>query len=150
MGIPFYVICCLSLAAFNICSLCLIFVSLISMHLGVFPLGFILYGTLWTSWTWVIISFPNFRENFNYYFLKYFLLPFPFVFFFWDSYDSNGGVFNIVPEVSEAVLISFYSFLFIYSQHSIFHLTYPFFYLSSPTIVSLQSTFNPSYCIVHY
>ena len=35
-----------SLAAFNILSLCLVFVSLISMCLGVFLLGFILYGTL--------------------------------------------------------------------------------------------------------
>ena len=51
------VICCFSLAAFNICSLCLIFVNLITMCLGVFRLGFILFGTLWVSWTWVIISY---------------------------------------------------------------------------------------------
>ena len=39
-------------------------------------------------------------------------MPFLFVFFFWDSYDSNVGAFNIVPEVSEVVLISFnYFFL---------------------------------------
>ena len=55
--------------------------------------------------------FPHFREFFNYYLLKYFLMVFSFfVFFFWDSYDSNVGAFNIVPEVSEAVLISFNSF----------------------------------------
>ena len=53
---------------------------------------------------------PHFREVFNYYLLKYFLMVFLFVFFFWDSYDSNVGVFNIVPEVSEVVLISFHSF----------------------------------------
>ena len=47
---------------------------------------------------------PHFREVFNYYLLKYFLMAFLFVFFFWDSYDSNVGAFNIVPEVSEAVL----------------------------------------------
>ena len=52
MGIPLSVICCFSLAAFNICSLCLIFVNLINMCLGVFHLGFILFGTLWVSWTW--------------------------------------------------------------------------------------------------
>ena len=46
------------LAAFNICSLCLIFINLINMCLGVFHLGFILFGTLWVSWTWVAISFP--------------------------------------------------------------------------------------------
>ena len=58
MGIPLCVICCFSLAAFNIYSLCLIFVNLINMRLGVFRLGFILFGTLWVSWTWLIISFP--------------------------------------------------------------------------------------------
>ena len=58
MGIPLCIICCFSLAAFNICSLCLIFVNLINMCLGVFHLGFILFGTLWVSWTWMIISFP--------------------------------------------------------------------------------------------
>ena len=59
MGIPLCVICCFSLAAFNICSLCLIFVNLINIRLGVFHLGLILFGTLWVSWTWMIISFPN-------------------------------------------------------------------------------------------
>ena len=34
MGIPLCVICCFSLVAFNICSLCLIFVNLINMCLG--------------------------------------------------------------------------------------------------------------------
>ena len=58
MGIPLYVICCFSLAAFNIFSLYLIFDSLINMCLGVFLLGFILYGTLCTSWTQLTISFP--------------------------------------------------------------------------------------------
>ena len=32
--------------------------------------------------------------------LKYFLMVFLFVFFFWDSYDSNVVSFNIVLEVS--------------------------------------------------
>ena len=50
IGIPFCVICCFSLAAFIICSLCLIFVNLINKCLGVFCLGFILFGTLWVSW----------------------------------------------------------------------------------------------------
>ena len=42
MGFPLYVTCCFSLLAFNILSLCLVFVSLISMCLGVFLFGFIL------------------------------------------------------------------------------------------------------------
>ena len=58
MGIPLCVICCFSLAAFNICSLCLIFVNLINMCLGTFCLVFILFGTHWAPWAWVVISFP--------------------------------------------------------------------------------------------
>ena len=46
MGIPLCVICYFPLAAFNICSLCLIFINVINMCLGVFCLGFILFGTL--------------------------------------------------------------------------------------------------------
>ena len=46
MGIPLCIMCCFNLAAFNICSLFLIFDSLINMCLGVFCLGFILFGTL--------------------------------------------------------------------------------------------------------
>ena len=57
MGFPLYVTCCFSLAAFNILSLYLFFVSLISICLGVFLLGFILYGTLCASWIWFTISF---------------------------------------------------------------------------------------------
>ena len=30
---------------------------------------------------------PHFREVFNHYLLKYFLMSFLFVFFFWDTYD---------------------------------------------------------------
>ena len=39
-------------------SLYLIFVSLITVCFSTFILGFILYGTLYTSWTWVTVSFP--------------------------------------------------------------------------------------------
>ena len=46
MGVPLYIICCFSLVAFNILSLYVIFVILITMHLGVFLFGFILFGTL--------------------------------------------------------------------------------------------------------
>ena len=51
----------------------------------------------------------NFRDVLMYYLLKYFLIVFLF-FFFWDSYDLNVGVFNIVLVISEIVLISFNSF----------------------------------------
>ena len=58
MGFPLYVTCCFSLAAFNILSLCLVFVSLISMHLRVFLLGFILCGTLWPLGLHWLFPFP--------------------------------------------------------------------------------------------
>jgi len=56
---------------------------------------------------------PQFREVFNYYLLKYFLMVFLSVFFFfWDSCDLNVVALNIVLKVSEILLISFNSFLF--------------------------------------
>ena len=130
MGILLCVICCFFLAALNICSLCLTFVSLINMCLGsVLPS---VYPSVWDSlgFLYLVDNFlPHFREVFNYYFLKYLLMVFLFVVFSWDSYDLNVEAFNIIPEVSEVVLISFNSFFsfplcFIYFYHSIFYLTY--------------------------
>ena len=72
MGFPLYVTCCFSLAAFNILSLCLVFVSLISMCLGVFLLGFIL---LWDSWHFLdLIDYFLFHvgDIFNYNLFKIF------------------------------------------------------------------------------
>ena len=63
------------------------------MCLGVFRLGFILFGTL----AFLDLGdyfLPHFREVFNYYLLKYFLMVFLFV-LFWDPYVSNVVTFNI-------------------------------------------------------
>ena len=130
MGIPLCVVCCFSLAAY-IRSLCLIFISLINMCFGMF----ILYGPLQAFWTWVAISFPMLGKFFNYNLLKYLLTPFLFLSFFWEQYNLNVGVLSVVPEASETVLISFYSFFIIllcfsYFHHSIFQLTYLFLCLS--------------------
>ena len=135
MGIPLCVIRFFPLAVFNTCSLCLIFVNLINMCLGVF--------SPWVNPVWDSLGFldlggyflPHFREVSNYYLLKYFLMAFLFFFFFWDFYVSNVEAFDIIPEVSEVVLISFNSFFFfplcfIYFHHSIFLLTYPIFCFS--------------------
>ena len=131
MGIPLCVMCCFPLAAFNIYSLCLIFVNLINMFLGVFCLGFILIGTLWVSCTWVTMSFPILGKfstiiSSSIFSWSFFLSSSS----GWASYESIVGAFNIVPEVSEIVLISFNLFFFfplwfIYFYHSIFYLTYP-------------------------
>ena len=71
-------------------------------------------------------------EIFNSNIFKIFLILFLFLFFFRDSYNSNVGAFDMVPEVSEAVLSSFHSFYFImlfrsYFHHFIFQLTDLFF-----------------------
>ena len=78
-----FVTCCLSFAAFNILSLCLIFVSLNSMCLGVFLLGFILYGTLCACWDLIDDFLFHVGEIFNYNLFENFLIPFLFL-FFWD------------------------------------------------------------------
>ena len=62
VGIPLCVTCCFPLAAFSILSLSLIFVIFITSCLGVFLFVFILYGTLCTSWSWMLVSFPRLRK----------------------------------------------------------------------------------------
>ena len=54
--------------------------------------------TLWDSWTPVDISFPILGK-FATIISSNTFMPFPFVFFFWDTYDSNIGAFNIVPDL---------------------------------------------------
>ena len=89
---------------------------------------------------------PHFREVFNCYHLKYFLMAFLFVFFFWASYDSNVGRLTLSQRslrLSLFLLIPFFFFplCFIYFHHSIFHLTHPLFCLSYSAVGSLQSVF---------
>ena len=135
IGFPLYVTCCCSLAAFNILSLCLVFVSLISMYLGVFLLGFILYGTLCLL---DLIDYFLFHvgEIFNYNLFKNVLIPFLFLFFFWDPYNSNVGAFDIVPEVSETILSSFHSL-----YYSDLQKLFPPFYLPAHWFVLLLQIF---------
>ena len=151
MGIPLCVICYFSLAAFNICSLCLIFINWINMCLEVFHLGFILFGTLWVSWTWVAISFPILGTFSTIISSSIFSWP-----FFLSSSGSPMiqmlGCLTLSQRLSSFLLILFFYFplCFIYFHHSIFHLTYLIFYLSYSTVGSLQSAFDFSYCIAHY
>ena len=67
-----YVICHFSLVAFNILSLSLIFIILITMCLGVFLLGFILPGTL-CFLDLIDYFLSHVREIFSCYFFRYFL-----------------------------------------------------------------------------
>ena len=147
MGIPLSVICCFSLVAFNIRSLCLIFVSLINMCLGVFCLGFILFGTLWVSWTWEAISFPILGKFLTITSSNIFLYPF--------FLSPSPGTLTIQMlrcltlsqrslRLSSFLLILF-SFFLSASFISIFYLTYPIFCLLYSTVVSLQSVFDLIY-----
>ena len=122
MGVPLYVICCFSLAAFNICSLCLIFVF--DMCLGVFCLGFILFGTM--GFLDLGDNFlPHFREVFNYYLLKYFLMVFLFVFFFGTLMIRMLGCLTLSQRSLR--LSSFLLILFLFSF--LLHLFLPFYLL---------------------
>ena len=94
------VICSFSPAAFNICSLCLIFVSLINMCLGVLHLGFILFGTLWVSWAWVAISFPILGKFSAIISSSIFSGPFSLSSPSGAVKNANVVVFNVVLEVS--------------------------------------------------
>ena len=99
MGVPLYVICHFSPVAFNTLSLSLIFVSLIAMCLSVFLLVFILPGTLCASWTWLTISFPTLGKFSASMSSTIFSGPFS-LSSFWDPYNANVGVCNVVPKVS--------------------------------------------------
>ena len=109
LGFPCMLLVASSLLPFNILSLCLIFVSLISMCLGVFLFGFILYGTLHLLDLTDYFLF-HVVGIFNYKLFENFLIPFLFLFFFWDPYSSNVGAFDIVSEISGTILSSFHSF----------------------------------------
>ena len=134
MGIPLCVICCFSLAVFNVCSLCLIFVNLINMCLGVFCLGFILFGTLWVSWTWVAISFPILGK------FSVIISSSNFSWSFFLSYSSGSPMIRMLVHFTLSqsslrlfsfllILFFFFPLCFIYFHHFIFYLTYPVFCL---------------------
>ena len=80
LGFPLFVAYYSSLASFNILSLCLVFVSLINMCLGMFLLGFILYGTLCLLGL-IGYFLCHVGEIFNYNLFKNVFIPFIFLIF---------------------------------------------------------------------
>ena len=126
MGIPLCVICCISLAAFNICSLCLIFVNLINMCFGVFLLGFVLSGTLWVSWTWVIIYFPI---------LGKFSIIISSRIFSWSFFSPSSSAIPMIRTLGHLTLsqrslrLSSFLLILFFIFSSMFHLFLPFYLL---------------------
>ena len=117
MEFPLYVICCFSLDAFNILSLCLVFVSLISMCMfspWVYPVSDSLCLLDLTGYFIFHVG-----EILNYTLFKKFLIPFLFLFFL-NPYNLNANAFDMVPEVSETVLSSFLFFSFFFKFYFIF------------------------------
>ena len=127
MWIPLYVICFFSLIVFKICSLCLIFVSLIHMCLGVCFLGFIHGMGLCGIPKLGGYFLSHVKEVSEYNLLKYFHIPF--LLFFWAYSNLNVDVNNVVPEASETILIYFIFFCpgLVISTLLFFQLTYLFF-----------------------
>ena len=115
---------------------------------------------LCTFWTWVAVSFPMLGK-FSAAISLYFLRPFLSLFFLWDSYHVNVGVFNVVLKVSKTVLISFNSFFLILFHSSDFHhfifkslicSSYSFILLIPSSRITnnknIPSIFHFSYCAV--
>ena len=126
------------------------FVNLINMCLGVFRLGFILFGTLWVSWTWVAISFPILGKFSAIISSSIFSWP-----FFLSSSSGTPmiqmlGHFTLSQRslrLSSFLFILFFFFLlcFIYFHHFIFYLIYPIVCLCYSTLGSLQNVFDLIY-----
>ena len=86
-------------------------------HYGMFLLGLVLYGTL---------NFLDFgdcflfqvREVFSCYIFKYYVRPFLSL-LLWNPHNVNVSVFDVIQEVSQTILISFFflSFFFFFRPH---------------------------------
>ena len=99
MGVSLFVNYCFFLVAFNISSLSLTFVCLITVCLTVFLPGFILPGTDCASLIQVTVSFPRLGK-FQLLSLQIFSQVLSLSSSFWDPYSANVAAFKVVPEVS--------------------------------------------------
>ena len=96
--------------------------------------------------------FPHVRNVFDYSLLKYFLMVFLFVFFFWDSYNLNVGVFSKRSLRFSSFLLIRYSFFFSDSFISTILFSNSLILSSAcySTICCLQSVSDLIYWVIHY
>ena len=147
MNIPFYITrSCI--AAFKVISLTFDILIVKCLTVGLF--GFIFYGTLGASWTWLTVSFPILGKFLTIISSNIFSSPFSFFSFFWYPYNSNFGAFYVVPESLRLssflfILFSLFCSMAEISYHSVFQVTYPFFCLRYSAIGSFQYIFHFSY-----
>ena len=141
MGIPLYVICGFSLAAFNTLSLSLFFVILFTMSLDMFLFGLALYGTLCASWLGTV-SFPGLRKFSAIISSNIFSAPFSLL--LWDPYETNISALYVVPG-SLKFCPHFFSFFFLFPiqwqsfHYFIFQFADPFHCITSVSSVQLLS-----------
>ena len=104
------------------------------MCLGVFHLGFILFGTLWVSWIWVAISFPILGKFSTLISSGIFSWP-----FFLSSSSGTPVILMLGCLTLSQMFLRLSSFpfssLLLYFHHSIFHLTYTIFCLRRQDIL---------------
>ena len=110
MEFPLDVNCCFSFAAFNIFFVVFI-LCLINMCLGMFLLGFILCLVVPLGLDW-LFPFPCWR-NFQLYSLQKCSHTLSLSLLHLGSLQLECAAFDIVPEVSEAILSCFHPFCFI-------------------------------------
>ena len=156
MGVPSYVIQSFSPIAFSILSLSFIFVSLITKCLSLFLFGFILPDILCFLDMVNYFPFPCQR--------RFWILLFQIssqvlsLFSFWDPYNVNVGVFNVVPQFSWNVFFFFFflhPFFYILLcgsdfYHHVLQVMYPFFCLSYSAIDSFQYIIHPCLSVLQF
>ena len=146
MGIPLYIISCFSPIAFN-CFLC-VYISLVWLIclLACFSLGSSCMGVSgFLDLGGYFLS--HIREAFIYNLLKCFLIPFLFLFLFWELYNFKFDALNVTPEVSVAVFISFY-FFFVLLCFSYFYHSF-FFFICSEFCHTLEWNSHGFTCVPH-
>ena len=124
------------LVAFNILTLCLVFVSVISICIGMFLLGFALYGILSASWTWLTISFSLLGKFSTIISSKIFSYP-----FFFSSSSGTHIIWMLVHLILSRGLRDYPQFFLFFLLYSALQKLFPPFYLPGHWFILLLQIF---------